>query len=649
MGEFYLRKGDKASAAASFKKILKVYKQDQWDRLHFWRLFRLAYCQRTMAEPSDYLKTLVSCFTPRLTASAPAKTLSILQDDLEAVLAHPSIADARYGKLAFIETHMALPNASKDVTSIGDGVDKKQVVKKFCDVGETLQIKFAVTSHLPKMITTDSIKLFVLPFGDFASILEKGDAIEEEDAAKVLALESPLKIQPGKNEFEFEWTPPASGQYILSTVELKWLQGYFYYDSMDLPHPMLGVDVLPSEPTHSISLEPRYLNYGHDQEVQMTFDAGSDTITSGKAVLSCSDGLLILPQGQDLNTGEWTQKVEMDLNTSSPGDKYVVKVNVRTDKNKEPHPEPDSADGAKGLIAKAFTTYLNANTVDSGESANANAMKTVLESFVPLLEKSVLSVESVQYYWVEEDTVALICILLKSNSPNPFSIAGWDLTLPTTLRLGKDGDLNGHIRDSVVSTGDLVSFSFECHVGKDVDETEKDDLCTLSVRVAEESGDPFVLDLPVDIASLYSSFEQDQTASDDAVVATLTVDANEGIVGEPVTMKYSVNIPSSETLSKLDMVYSFDQKDSTSSWALAGKTSGLVTPSSTQTKKFTCNVVGIPAVTGFLDDFPQISLSVVRPEGGEKMPILVETKPPSQFLSRPPKEPVTTVGYRSTI
>jgi hypothetical protein len=540
---------------------------------------------------------------------------------------------------------MTLPKASVDYTTIGDGVDKKQVIKRFCAVGETVQVQISITSHLPQVIHVDSVKLFVLQFGEFATILEKGDAIEEEDAAKVIPLDSPLKIQPGANQYVFEWTPSTSGQYILSTLELKWLQGYFYYDSMDLPQPLLGIDVLPSEPTHSVSLEPRFLIYGHDQEVQMTFNPGSDTIKSGKVVISCSDGLLLLPHGEDPATGEWTQKVELDLNKSNPSDKYVKKVNVRTDKSKEPQSEPESVDGPKGVSARAFTTYLNASTVSIGESATASAMRTVQESFIPVLEKAALSVDSVEHHWIEENTVVLVCFNLISNAPHIFSLAGWDLFLPVPLRFARDGDLNQHMRDEVVSNGDLISLTFECHVEKNACDGVNDGACTLSLRLAEESGDAFVLDIPVDLTSLSSSIDREQTMAGSAIVAKMKLDTTEGIVGEPVAMTYSLDVPRTGAFSTLDLVYSFDMEDSPPSWILAGKTSGLV-KSTMEAQQFFCSVVGIPVVAGYIDVFPRISLAVARPEG-KTMPILVDTQFPPIFLSRPPQGAVMTVGYRT--
>lgn len=651
IGEYYIRKGDLVSAASLFKSILKVYKLDQWDRLHFWRLFRLAYCQRTIAEPSDYLKTLVSCFTPRLTISAPLKALNALQDDLEAVLGHPSIAEARYGKLAFIETAITVHKASMDVTSIGDGVERKQVMKRFCAVGESLQVRISITSNLPRTIMATSVKLFVLSFGDFASIFDKGDSIEEEDATKVMALDNPVKIEPGENNFEFEWTPSSAGQYILSTVEFKWLQGYFYYDSIDLPPPLIQVDVLPSEPSHSISIHPGYLVHGHNQEVEIAFDAGSDIITSGKLVLTCSEGLSIMPPGQDLVLGEWRQAVEVELKPCKPGEKYVLKAPVRcglVEKSpNESSSHVDSADTTQGLCAKAFTSYLNSVTTNSDDSSAPNSMKTVIESFIPVLEASALSVESIEYHWLEPNSRLILFTLLASNTPYHFSFDGWTLTLPAPLVFDKAVDLNGHLLQSVISDGDRLSLAFECIVLELNDESHISSpqaSPTLSLQLGDETGQKFPLSLSLDLSAMYSSIERNVFMTGTPVGATLKLESNDGTIGEPVTMTYSLDVPDPIKLEKLDVIYSVALEESP--WVVAGQTSGILKMIE-QLPNISFEVVGVPTIFGFLDQFPSLSLEVVKSDGST-LPLLVDMRYPEQFLSVPPRAEVTAVAYRSS-
>jgi transcription elongation factor GreA-like protein len=57
VGDYLARTGDVASAIPIFKQVLKRYRVDQWDRSHFWRLFRLEYCQRRFSKPTEYLKS----------------------------------------------------------------------------------------------------------------------------------------------------------------------------------------------------------------------------------------------------------------------------------------------------------------------------------------------------------------------------------------------------------------------------------------------------------------------------------------------------------------------------------------------------------------------------------------------------------------
>jgi hypothetical protein len=55
VGDYYAAYGDLALAIPMFKRVLKRYRIDQWDRSHFWRLFCLAYCQRTLSKPTSTL------------------------------------------------------------------------------------------------------------------------------------------------------------------------------------------------------------------------------------------------------------------------------------------------------------------------------------------------------------------------------------------------------------------------------------------------------------------------------------------------------------------------------------------------------------------------------------------------------------------
>ena len=60
--------------------------RDQWTRAHYWRIFRLACCQRMVGDVLAYLETLTQSFNPKLSSVAPKKTASLFQQDLEAII-----------------------------------------------------------------------------------------------------------------------------------------------------------------------------------------------------------------------------------------------------------------------------------------------------------------------------------------------------------------------------------------------------------------------------------------------------------------------------------------------------------------------------------------------------------------------------------
>ena len=70
-----------------------------------------------------------------------------LQDDLEVVIGHPSTGESKYGTIAFLETSIEVLETSGEETTMGTGVDQKQVIKRFFAVGDTVAINVTVTSQ----------------------------------------------------------------------------------------------------------------------------------------------------------------------------------------------------------------------------------------------------------------------------------------------------------------------------------------------------------------------------------------------------------------------------------------------------------------------------------------------------------------------
>ena len=635
IAEYYIREGEYRTAAAVFKSIVKICRWDQWDRCHFWRLFRLAYCQRATAKPTDYLKTLVTCFSPRITAVAPPKALCALQDDLEVIVGHPLVGESRYGKLAFIETEMSIVEISSEETALDSGFDQKQLYKRFCSVSEKVGIMITITSHLPRDIELNSLKLFVVSFARFSEIIESGESVEEEDAIRCLPVEAPILLKPGKNTYALDWKPSSTGQYILSTIEVVWKEGYFYYDSMDLPAPLLGVDVLPSEPTHSLSMDPGYLVPGHDQQVRITFDAGADSITSGKIQLLCSEGLTLIPPGEDPGTENWQKDCEIELNPLKPSETIALTTYVRCGFSEtfshDSSSQVSTLDEENGLSAKAFTRYLHSETDDTKDEVTS-PMKNVLESFAPLLDKTALSVEAVDAVWIIPGVKAMVSINLMSNSPHNLSIEEWNLILPAPLHVADDGDFNVELLKCTVSNGDQLAMAFECVVSEEK-AAQSSDEPILQVTLLDGVGKTFSLDLSLDLNSFYLIlWESDIAKPLGNLTAVLHVDVCEGNVGEPVTMKFTVDCNGLRDLKSNEvndggLMYSICWEDS--NWVLGGKVNGIMDHVDSL---LSCEVVGVPTVPGHLSRFPTLKMEYESTDG-KLIPLNVKCQHPPPFRS----------------
>jgi len=609
MGEYHVSKGDLVQAAANFSKIVKIYRMDHWDRSHFWRVFRLAYCQRTSVEPTLYLKTLCSCFSPRSALVAPKKALEALFDDLKRVIEHPSIGNARYSRLLFIETSLSI-QAGKSQT--GRILDQKEVEKRICSVGETLELPFSIKSHLPGAIELTSVKLFAVTAETFKKILANGDAVQEEDAAKVLSLKAPIQLNPGMNEFAFEWSPPRPGQYILSTIEILWKQGYFYYDSMDLQEPLMSIEVEPNEPTHSISMEPTELVPGHDQEVKIVFEACDDVVSSVKLIISGTEGIQLIPP----NSSEWQQDWFADLDPLKPGEKHEITAQVRCALDSGKTSDDDQAHKKRGLFVKALTSFVCAPTVAEEKT---ESMESTLEAFSPLLEKPTLSVESADAQWVNENERFLLSVVVASNSPNRYVVEEWNVTL-AMAKLGET-DLNQDLLQRSVWEGDQLSFVFDCTVDTINITSGKENMMRL--KLSGEDGTKFWIGLPLNLDAFGVGFKAPAPCG--SLRANLTLETDRGLVGEPLTMTFMVDTSNLEAKS---LVYSIDCPGG--HWLLGGKVSGLLENSGTQ--RLSC--FGIPIIAGVLEDFPAIVLEALD-AAGSTAPVKVECQHPGTFQSMP--------------
>jgi Trafficking protein particle complex subunit 10, TRAPPC10 len=620
---------------------VNILAKDQWDKCHFWRLLRLASCQRRVGPPAEYLETLVNCFGPNISNVAPSKALGILLTDLEAVVGDKSISGSLFRSVPFLAARLEVQETSSGESSMAFGPERKQLNKKFCTVGETVRITLVTSSFLPKAVDVEVVNLSLVAFGAYAAKVESKTPIEKEDAFKVLSLESPTTIEPGVNTFTFEWVPINTGQYILASIELKWKEASFYYDSIEMRRSLVGIDVLPSDPSQSITLEPYFLVPGNIQPVRIIFYSGSDVITKGTVNLTCTPGVMLIPPNEAETEENWTESCTVKLPACGTGETIVLTTSVKT-------PDPyltAPTDEVQALNAKVATLYRHADYVpDTNEDeSNMPCMKTVLEAMVPTLEKPVLTVEGADVFPTAVDGF-LISVSLNCNSPVPYHVKSWLLELPSPIVITDDGDLNEELFDVPVVEGEALSFGFTCKRDPDADDDESDDELepALHIELEDEFGTVFNEILSIDLRAFYADIKRDSKLSGFGSVAIELKDNGnmEGVVGEPVDFMYSIDTKGLQSLqekvvpknSNATPSFLYTVKYDESDWLVSGNLKGQVRLDDSGT--FSLSLVGIPTRPGSIKRFPTISLTC-EVSKGDMLPLLVDMRHPEIFNSRP--------------
>ena len=493
LSEILITRGEDKAAIKTLISTVNTLAKDQWDKCHFWRLLRLASCQRRVGEPVEYLKTLVNCFGPNISSVAPSKALGILLSDLEAVIADASITGSLFRSVPFLAARLEVQQTSSGESSMAFGPERKQLNKKFCTVGENVKITLVTSSFLPKAVDVDVVNLSLVAFSTYAAKVESKTPIDKDDAFTVLSLESSTRIEPGVNTFTFDWVPKNTGQYILASIELKWKEASFFYDSLEMRRSLVGIDVLPSDPSQSITLEPYFLVPGNIQPVRIIFYSGSDVISRGTVNLTCSPGVKLIPPEEEETEENWTESCTVMLPACGTGETIVLTTSVKT-----PDPlEEDPSDEEQALHAKVATLYRHADYVAESkeDEANTPCMKTVLEAMVPTLEKPVLTVEAADVYPTAVDGF-IISVSLNCNSPVPYHVKSWQLELPPPIMVTEDGDLNADLFDIPVVEGEVLSFGFTCKrdpKAGDIEETKENEDVEplLQIELEDEFGTIF--------------------------------------------------------------------------------------------------------------------------------------------------------------
>jgi hypothetical protein len=641
IAEIYMRRGDYRASIRTLLPMVDVCAIDGWDRCHFWHLFRLASCQRTKGKVPAYLNTLTLCFGPHLSTVAPKAAAEALQRDFEAVVSYPQVEKLRLGSSSFLETDLMVGPTSGGKSSMLLNFARKKLVKSFCKVGETITAQLTMRSHLPNPITVDAVNLLLIALGRFEEIYQNRQQITKNDAFVTLQSGEKPTIEPGDNVYEFTWTPMSTGVFMLATVQINWEHGRFHYDSISLRKPLSAIEVLASNPTQSIELNPLFLIPGHEQLVRLSFNSGTDIIREGTVELMCSDGLQVVPPGTEPDDEKWVESCLVELPACKQDGNTVLTTWVKSTMSQSIqerfglNEDRVMSNSVQTMQARVMTSYYHKGYKDSVVN-NENftpCMRTTLEATVTTLDKPAFTVDECRTYSYSEGSL-IICILLHCNTPVPFSIKEWDVELPR-LQVTEDGDMNQDLFGNAISEGEQLSLTFKCsYVKGQEDSLQHDAEPVLRIVLQDEFGKTFNQVLPLDLFLFYDQLRRDEEYSgNNSVDAELTFSEAEGLVGGPVSFSVSIdanNVAKLKTGNDIMLLYKIISDDT--DWIIGGQVQGLLDCSKTKTSKI--DFVGIPVRPGVVKQFPSL-LVQYEASPDDSMPMTVHMRHPDYYKCHP--------------
>jgi len=504
-------------------------------------------------------------------------------------------------------------------------------------------------SHLPRAISVNGIRLYLVTLASYEQVYQRNGTVSEEDAFRILSIDAPITIEPGKNKFSFSWQPMTYNVYVLATVEIQWKEASFFYDSALLRKPLVGLDIQPSEPTQTIELNPLFLIPGHVQNVRLVFHSGSDIITGGAVTLICSEGLQVVPPKTDQSKLEeaWRDECVIPLGACEPGKKIVITTLVKSTSSRS----GNDADNVQEMMAKVETSYRHLsynNVMEKGEEPDSNPMKTLLEAMVTTLDRPALAVDGSEAFVFDDDRV-LVNVSLHCNTPVPFFVKEWNLDLPPPLVVEEDGDLNKGMFQHAIPEGEMLLFGFKCLRADDSDEPSNE-RPILRVVLQDDFGKTFLQVLPLNLDDIYKQLrKEDEYAELHNATAELVCSVKEGSVGHPVPFVYNLNLQSliSPKARRSNMSVSVASEgprptvlytiiSEGSDWIVSGKVQGLI--DSKRADIVSIPFRGIPTQSGLLRHFPQIiveylPITTLSGSKSQPPPITVLTKTPERFKS----------------
>jgi hypothetical protein len=427
-----------------------------------------------------------------------------------------------------------------------------------------------------------------------------------------------------------------SGQFVLARATISWKSIRFTYTAAELKRPVMRVDVLPSQPTHSIEILPNYLFPGQTQPVKLIFRAGSDIINSGSIKFACSPGLLLLPPGEDSeNQTAWASSFEAPLPECSEGTSVDMTLIVRSsgvDKSLSGVESTSLHTSVRTWYRPPFPKGASVSPEDK-VYAKEKLFENQLKSSVTTLNLQSLTIAHAELLPYSLDRT-LLQIAVQSNCPAPLLICSWDVCLPAFLRLSED--LNERLRNVRVSHGEILYFSLDCSFS--ISSSPGSSAAPrLLVDVKDESGYRFQEHLAIHLRRPASVDRCLLPRPAKVVDVVIESSRTEGYVGQPIVLTITID---ARELRMMDLPIQYRISCNLFDWIICGRTHALITNqlSFQDSASTQLQVVAIPTRPGEIRDYPTLSLLYCHTTGTDRSYAAVEgvnvVHPSAPFLCR---------------
>ncbi|KAL7559413.1 hypothetical protein ACA910_009975 [Epithemia clementina (nom. ined.)] len=628
MVDLHLERGNVKEAAQALQTVAKVYGRDGWGACHFLVHFRLAGFRRCGTDeggsggvsPREYLATLVHCFSRYSDGSsdsvAPQKALELLCQDFEAVMAvlsssslaktEDSSATGLYSNSPIFDVNFKLPDAKKRKVF----ASQRKLPRKVFSVGDTVKITIGINSHLPREIGGIALSASLVPHKAYLAAQKQKRPVPPKDIFHTIELPDQVFFNPGENEFELQWTPMISGQFVLSQVTVCYKSANFVYSNDKMKELGFWLDILPVEPSQSLFVSPLFLIPGHKQRLNIEFRSGKDHVEEGELTLICTSGLVVLPPEEEaLEGAKWVSSWKCPLKECPRGESQTFSVSVAGDTS-------ESADDSESSLppsvqVKVTTKFRHGNQEQSelfhenNESASAH-FQHEMESIVPTIANSALTVESASLT-PYTDSKAVLSVSAKCHVPAPFVLKNWNLVPPSFLSYVDDpeSDLNIAAKDTSLIDGESISFAFDCTTVSGLSAAGKQtEQPLLTVELQDEHGGTFNEKMYLRLKKPTALAAMAKLQQVHRMVVRVKLTSREGKVGEPVQLTYLVD-PSAFAKSWEGRIsYTLDTNHD--AWLVVGATKGAVP---TDVSEWQLSFDAIPTAPGAISQMPSITFT----------------------------------------